>query len=81
MILFGSYAYGTPTEDLNVDILVVMPFEGRCAHKSAEIATLTNPHFAADILVRTPEQVQTSLQMGDFFIRDITQNGKVLYEA
>jgi predicted nucleotidyltransferase len=29
IILFGSYAYGKPTEDSDVDILVVMPFKGR----------------------------------------------------
>jgi uncharacterized protein len=81
VILFGSYAYGTPTDDSDVDILVVMPFEGRGAYKSAEIATMTNPHFPADIIVRTPEQIKTRLDLGDFFIQEIIQKGKVLYEA
>jgi predicted nucleotidyltransferase len=81
VILFGSYAYGTPTEDSDVDILVIMPFEGRSVHKSAEIATITKPHFPVDILVRTPEQIQARLALGDFFIRDVTQKGKVLYES
>jgi predicted nucleotidyltransferase len=81
IILFGSYAYGQPTEDSDVDMLIIMPFEGRGAHKSAEIATLTHPRFAVDLLVRTPEQVKTRLDLGDFFIREIVENGKVLYEA
>lgn len=81
IILFGSYAYGQPTEDSDVDMLVIMPFEGRGAHKSAEIATVTHPRFAVDLLVRTPEQVKTRLDLGDFFIREIVENGKVLYEA
>ena len=29
IILFGSYAYGNPTPDSDVDILVVLPFEGK----------------------------------------------------
>jgi predicted nucleotidyltransferase len=81
IILFGSYAYGRPTEDSDVDMLIIMPFEGRGAHKSAEIATVTHPHFAVDLLVRTPEQVKARLDLGDFFIREIVENGKVLYEA
>ena len=81
IILFGSYAYGQPTEDSDVDMLVIIPFEGRGAHKSAEIATVTHPRFAVDLLVRTPEQVKTRLDLGDFFIREIVENGKVLYEA
>ena len=81
VILFGSYAYGTPTEDSDVDLLVVMPFEGRCAHKSAEILNVTNPHFAIDLLVRTPEQVKTRVELGDFFLREITMKGLVLYES
>jgi predicted nucleotidyltransferase len=81
IILFGSYAYGQPTEDSDVDMLIIMPFEERSAHKSAEIATVTHPHFAVDLLVRTPEQVKARLDPGDFFIREIVENGKVLYET
>jgi hypothetical protein len=34
-----------------------------------------------DLLVRTPEQVQQRLEMGDSFMRDIIERGKVMYEA
>ena len=81
IILFGSYAYGKPTADSDVDMLVIMPFEGRGVYKSAEIATTLRPDFPIDILVRTPEQVKQRLELGDFFIREITEKGKVLYEA
>jgi len=40
IILFGSYAYGAPTEDSDVDLLVVLPFEGNHTHKAAEFAPL-----------------------------------------
>ena len=81
IILFGSYAYGKPTEDSDVDMLVVMKFKGRGARKASEILLATDPHFPIDLLVRTPAQIRTRLKLGDFFIREITQKGKVLYEA
>jgi len=81
IILFGSYAYGKPTADSDVDMLVIMPFEGKSAYKATEILLATDPCFPIDLLVRTPEQIKTRVELGDFFIREITKKGKVLYEA
>jgi predicted nucleotidyltransferase len=81
IILFGSYAYGKPTEDSDVDLLVVMPFEGKGAEKATEILLATDPRFPIDLIVRTPEQIRTRVKLGDFFLREITKKGKVLYEA
>ena len=81
IILFGSYAYGHPTEDSDVDILVIMPFQGRNPEKATEIWMATKPRFPIDIMVRKPEELQKRLKMGDFFLREITEKGKVLYEA
>ncbi len=81
IILFGSYAYGKPTADSDVDMLVIMPFEGKSAYKATEILLATDPRFPIDLLVRTPEQIKTRVELGDFFIREITKKGKVLYES
>ena len=81
IILFGSYAYGKPTEDSDVDILVVMPFKGRNPEKATEIWMATKPRFPIDIMVRKPAELKKRLRMGDFFLREITEKGKVLYEA
>ncbi len=81
IILFGSYAYGVPTEDSDVDILVIMPFEGRNPQKATEIWMATKPKFPIDIMVRKPAEIKKRLRMGDFFLREITEKGKVLYEA
>jgi len=81
IILFGSYAYGKPTADSDVDMLVIMPFEGKSAYKATEILLATDPRFPIDLLVRTPEQIKTRVELGDFFLREITNKGKVLYEA
>jgi len=81
IILFGSYATGMQGEDSDVDLLIIMPFDGKPAHKAFEILQLVNPLFPIDLIVRTPKQVQQRLKWNDFFLRDIFQNGKILYEA
>ena len=81
IILFGSYVYGKPTEDSDVDILVIMPFKGHNPEKATEIWMATKPKFPIDIMVRKPEEIKKRLAMGDFFLREITEKGTVLYEA
>jgi predicted nucleotidyltransferase len=82
VILFGSYAHGKPTIDSDVDILVVLPFEGKNSHKASEIImTVGHPGFPVDLIVRTPEEIKERLSMGDYFIKEIFERGEVLYEA
>jgi len=81
VILFGSYAQGAVTEDSDVDILVIGPFEGRSVDKSVEIRMKLRPCFPVDLLIRTPEKVRQRIQLGDDFMREILEKGKVLYEA
>lgn len=81
IILFGSYAYGTPHADSDVDLLVVMPFEGDSAGKAAEIRRNIRAGFPVDLLVRTPAQVEQRLSWNDWFMREIVENGTVVYAA
>jgi uncharacterized protein len=81
IILFGSYAYGEPNQDSDVDMLVVLPFEGGPVDKAIEIRQAIDYHFPLDLLARTPQYIQQRLDMGDFFIQEILQKGRVLYEA
>jgi len=81
VILFGSYARGAVTDDSDVDLLVIIPFEGRSVDKSVEIRMKLRPQFPVDLLVRTPEKVRERIEMGDGFMREILEEGKVLYEA
>lgn len=81
IILFGSHAYGKPQWDSDVDLLVVMPFKGRHTSKAIEILNRLNPARALDLLVRTPRQVEKRLAMDDFFMSEIIERGRVMYEA
>ena len=80
VILFGSYAEGTATEDSDVDILVVLPFEGRPLHKSLEILNRLDVRFPCDLLARSPDDVARRYAQGDPLIREALDRGKVVYE-
>ncbi len=81
IVLFGSYAYGKPTEDSDIDLLVIMPFEGHPAYQASKIRMQIQTPMALDLLVRTPEFVAQRIAMEDFFMQDVMEQGKVLYEA
>jgi predicted nucleotidyltransferase len=81
VVLFGSYAYGKPSPDSDVDILVVMPLNVSPVDKSVEMRLKLQPRFPLDLLVRTPAKIKERLAMGDDFIKDIFDKGRVLYEA
>jgi predicted nucleotidyltransferase len=80
IILFGSRAYGTPHEDSDVDLLVVMPARNNVA-QAVRIGNALEAPFPMDLLVRTPAEWAWRLADGDMFIGQIAMRGKVLYEA
>lgn len=80
IILFGSYAYGTPDSNSDVDLLVILPFKGKPFRKSLEVLERINPQFSIDLLVRDPEDINRRYREGDPLIREALDKGKVLYE-
>lgn len=81
VILFGSYAYGQPTLDSDVDLLVITPLDRDAVTKSVEIQLKLRPPFPLELLVRSPEKVRERLEMGDGLMLEILTKGKTLYEA
>jgi predicted nucleotidyltransferase len=81
VILFGSYAYGQPTADSDVDLLVVMSHTESDIKKASEIRMTLPVTIPIDVIVRSPKKIQERLLMGDFFIREIMEKGKILYAA
>ncbi len=80
IILFGSYAYGTPEEYSDVDLLVIMPFEGSAFRKSLEIVKRVGPSFYVDFVVRSPEDTARRYRECDPLIREALDRGRTLYE-
>lgn len=81
IILFGSYARGEPTPDSDVDLLVVVPYNGKCWEMASRIRGHFRPGFPLDLVVRSPAELRRRVAMGDVFLRDVCDRGTVLYEA
>ena len=82
VILFGSHAYGTPTEDSDVDLLVLMAIpESETRQQEIEIRKRVPLRFKVDVLVRSPEEIAYRLSYNDWFLREITEKGEVLYKS
>jgi predicted nucleotidyltransferase len=81
IILFGSHACGQASPDSDVDLLIVMESDERPAARATRVSRLLRPRpFPMDLLVRTPREIKRRLEMEDQFIREILENGRVLYE-
>jgi uncharacterized protein len=79
IILFGSYAYGTPHEDSDVDLLVIKPTWNQ--HSLAvQIRWALSAPFPMDLIVRTPKEMKWRLEESESFLTEIVTKGKVLYE-
>ncbi len=80
IILFGSYAYGQPGPYSDVDLLVVLPFEGTGFRKSLEILNRVDPDFSVDLLARRPDDTARRYSEGDPLIREALDRGRIMYE-
>jgi predicted nucleotidyltransferase len=80
IILFGSYAHGRPGPESDVDLLVVMDTPHTEMEQAVRICQAIDYHFGLDLIVRTPATMARRLALGDSFLHEATQDGKVLYE-
>jgi len=81
VILFGSYAYGSPRDDSDVDLLVILAHQGSGLRKSVEILKRVRPTFGVDLLVRTPQQLHQRLAWNDQLLHEAVDRGAILYAA
>ncbi|MCH7761802.1 nucleotidyltransferase domain-containing protein [candidate division TA06 bacterium] len=81
VILFGSYAYGQPTEDSDVDLLVVMETDEKPLHVAARISASVDHPFPLEIIVRRPQDLKAYLAEKSVFETHVITNGIALYEA
>jgi predicted nucleotidyltransferase len=83
IILFGSYAYGTPHNESDVDLMVIMPTRN-VIDQAIRIDLAFERLFSLDVHVRTPYQIRQGLKDPDdrdWFLYEVMTKGKVLYEA
>lgn len=81
IILFGSYAYGNPTPDSDVDLLVIVRSNEPYRERYLRVAMALQPRlFPLGLMVKTPEEVEEALQTFSPFLREVFTKGVCLYE-
>jgi len=81
IVLFGSYAWGKPDDDSDVDLMVVMRNRRSAKRPSLEIRQRVPAGFPVDILVRPPQEISRRLREGDSFVTEVMTRGRIMYEA
>ena len=90
VILFGSYARGNPTEDSDLDVLVVLDSNefARTFDEKIERWNMiypavleTNRKIALDVITYSKAEYEYLLKEKDFFVEEVVNTGKVLYES
>ncbi len=80
VIVFGSWAWGTPHQDSDVDFCVVKDTDNS-RQEALNISKFLYPReYPLDILVYTPNYLEKRLRMDDFFAKKIINQGIILYE-
>ena len=81
IILFGSWAWGEPHEDSDVDFFIVKESQERRIDRERELRKKLygNKFPPLDLLIYTPEEIKRRLSIEDFFVKDILEKGKILY--
>jgi predicted nucleotidyltransferase len=81
IILFGSYAYGSPRPESDLDLLVIMDTSLTETEQAIQIRQELQVLFGFDILVYTPENLKQRIELGDSFLTDILNQGVLVYES
>lgn len=81
IILFGSYAYGTPNEDSDVDLLVIVSESGEPRYRRTRDAyrALRGIAIAKDVIVMTRQEVNGKVSVPSSFVHQAMHEGVVLY--
>jgi predicted nucleotidyltransferase len=81
VILFGSRATEMSQAESDIDLLVIMEADDSPMRRAVAVKKACRPRFVAmDVLVKTPDEVAEQLRRGNFFLRQILTEGRVLYE-
>jgi len=80
IILFGSYAWGEPHEDSDLDFFIVKKTDDPMLKRMEDVGRIfLRCDFPMDFIVYTPDQVERRKKMKDQFVSEIINNGELLY--
>jgi uncharacterized protein len=82
IILFGSLARGSEKSDSDIDLLIIKKSDKKRPFRTKEIFEAVrglDRSFPLDPIVYTPEEISERLALGDYFIKEVFDQGKVMY--
>ncbi len=82
VILFGSYAWGTPTADSDVDVMVIVPESDLSDYQRAVLGhrSLRGLGISKDVIVRTRAEFDALRDVRASLEYKIARQGRVLYD-
>jgi predicted nucleotidyltransferase len=83
IVLFGSYAYGTPHRDSDFDLLIIQDAKEPPRERRFKVRKTIWPlpiKTSVEPFVFTQAELDTRLNMGDQFVKEIIEHGMTLYE-
>lgn len=86
IILFGSFAWGKPDKDSDLDIFIIKKVNKPRPAREQDVYRLLIGYYSGqnslplDVIVHTPKEIQERVTLGDPFIRQILNHGKIIYE-
>lgn len=78
IILFGSYAYGKPHEDSDVDLVIIKKTNEPFLERFKRARSLIRTQFAVDLFIFTPEEFEAG-RKNNILMSEIAKKGKVIY--
>ena len=80
IILFGSYAWGRPHKWSDVDLFIVKQSNKKRWEREHELRRkIFPPEMSIGLLIYTPREIKERVALGDFFVKDVINKGKILY--
>lgn len=80
IILFGSLTKGKLSRGSDIDLVIIKQTKDNPWKRAAQVDRFIEHAVPVDVLVYTPDEIEERLKMNDFFVKDILEKGKVLYE-
>jgi len=81
IFLFGSFAWGKPTIDSDVDLFIVKETNERKFDRQLKVRRIISGDLPVDVVVYNKSEIQERLDLGDFFVGNILTKGRVLYDS